>query len=140
MKLKIKFMNLDKPNRNNQIFTKSAIECACKEIEDSSLPLVYISDIDKEGGRSMIGAATLQEENYPDVKFQALITDDTLKTCLENNEGGFTIGGLAMFDTNDNPKNIQTANVLRITSLGYCKNPGYESSFEIINEVNTDDT
>lgn len=132
MKVKIKFIDLDKPNRNNQVFTKSAIECACKEIEDTSLPLVYISDIDKVGGRSMIGAATLQEENYPNVEFQALITDDSLKTCLENNEGGFTIGGLAMFDTKDNPEDIQIANVLRITSLGYCANPGYTSSFEIV--------
>lgn len=132
MKVKIKFIDLDKPNRNNQVFTKSAIECACKEIEGTSLPLVYISDIDKLGGRSMIGTANLQEVNYPEAEFQALITDDSLKTCLETNEGGFTIGGLAMFDTKDNPDDIQTANVLKITSLGYCKNPGYAGSFEII--------
>ena len=134
MKIKVTFKDLDKLMRNNQVFTESAIRCACMACADKSLPVVLIDDpMSEQGSTNFIGAATLLECKYPELSFTALIdNEDAAKMLTDGHNQGFTLGGYALFNKTSKPVNDeQIVDAIMIDSLGCCENSIYNCSYEI---------
>lgn len=134
MKLKIKLMDLDKPNLNGVVFTESAIKNACSQIKDLDIPIVYNSDTLMNPSDSIkigdvIGFANLLEENYPKMSFTANIGHERFKDCLRNGWGGFGPNYTVTTKFDDDTIVVTTA---EINTIGYTMTPASETSYEII--------
>ena len=134
MTVKIKIMDLDKPNLNGVVFTEKAIKNACSQIKDLDIPVVYNSDIPETPSDNIkigdvIGFAKLLEENYPDMSFKATIGQEQFKDSLKNGWGGF---GPNYKVTTKFDDNIIIVTDAEIDTIGYTMTPASETSYEII--------
>lgn len=140
MEIKIKVCDLDKPNRNNLVFTKEAIESAYKNLDGKELPLVFIGDDDFDFqamyniiGGNVLGTAQITNLQYPAIELNAKITNDIFKEALRKNLGGFGPNYLATIEPSDN--DIKVVSEAKISTIGYTLNPASVTSFEIIRDT-----
>ena len=134
MTVKIKIMDLDKPNLNGVVFTEDAIKNACGQIKDLDIPVVYNSDTSENSSDSIkigdiIGFANLLEENYPAMSFRANIGHERFKDSLRNGWGGFGPNYKASTKFDDD---IIVVTDAEIDTIGYTMTPASETSYEII--------
>ena len=140
MEIKIKVCDLDKPNRNNLVFTKEAIENAYKNLDSKELPLVFIGDDDFDFqamynivGGNVLGTAQITNLQYPALELNAKITNDIFKEAIRKNLGGFGPNYLATIEPADN--DIKIVSEAKISTIGYTLNPASVTSFEIIQDT-----
>lgn len=140
MEIKIKVCNLDKPNRNNLIFTKEAIESAYKNLDGKELPLVFIGDDDFDFqamynivGGNILGTAQITNLQYPAIELNAKITNDMFKEAIRKNIGGFGPNYLATIEPSDN--DVKIVSEAKINTIGYTINPADRTSFEIVRDT-----
>lgn len=140
MEIKIKVCDLDKPNRNNLIFTKEAIESAYKNLDSKELPLVFIGDDDFDfqamyniAGGNILGTAQITNLQYPAIELNAKITNEIFKEAIRKNIGGFGPNYLATIEPSDN--DVKIVSEAKINTIGYTLNPADRTSFEIVQDT-----
>ena len=90
--------NLDKPSRNGYIFTKDAIDDIVDKLQDYSVPVrLYDKDTDFNF-RQLIGRASVERYEYPQISFEGQIINDSLKSLFVQNRVEFALQGNAQFD------------------------------------------
>ncbi len=141
MKLKINVADLNKPNLNGIIYTEDAIKNACKRINNNDIPIVFIGDDDFEFQAmyaqpcgNLIGSAQLKQLDYPNIEFEAFITNEIFKNSIREGRGGFGPNYLATIEPTDN--DVQVVSDAKISTIGYTLNPASKTSFEVINDDN----
>ena len=137
MEIKIKVCDLDKPNHNNLVFTKEAIENAYKNLDSKELPLVFIGDDDFDFqamynivGGNILGTAQITNLQYPAIELNAKITNDIFKEAIRKNIGGFGPNYSATIEPSDN--DVKIVSEAKINTIGYTLNPADRTSFEIV--------
>ena len=140
MEIKIKVCDLDKPNRNNLIFTKEAIESAYKNLDGKELPLVFIGDDDFDFqamynivGGNILGTAQITNLQYPAIELNAKITNEIFKETIRKKLGGFGPNYLATIEPSDN--DVKIVSEAKINTIGYTLNPADRTSFEIVRDT-----
>lgn len=129
-KVVVKIANLDKPNYNNTIISKQALESAMNKLGDCSIP-VFLRDSNMNYEfPDTIGSAKV-DLDYPNMQIDVdLIETEISKQLLSyvcNGVGGFVPGGFAKYDKNE----IIDAT---INHISYINNPIYETKYVIVRE------
>lgn len=95
---KVTMFNLDKPNQNGYIFTKEAIDNVVDQLQDYSVPIRLYSEYTDFDFRQLIGRASVEKYNYPQISFKGQIVDDTFKSLFAQNKVQLALQGNAQFD------------------------------------------
>ena len=136
MKLRIKLVNLNRPNLNNVIYTKDCFEKIKSQLAENSVPVKTISDDCCIDDIAPIGMAKLDSSLYPELNFIANLHDtQCVQKCIERGLGGFGLCGLVQISgRNDvkHDKQIQVVSELTHISIGYTLSPASSSRYEII--------
>ena len=95
---KVTMFNLDKPNQNGYIFTKEAIDNVVDQLQDYSVPVRLYEEYTDFDFRQLIGRASVEKYNYPQISFNGQIVDDAFKSLFTQNKVQLTLQGSAQFD------------------------------------------
>lgn len=129
-KVVVKITNLDKPNYNNTIISKQALESAINQLDNHSIP-VFLGDssINYEFP-DIIGKAKV-DIDYPNMQIDVNLLETEISKLMLNSllsgVGGFVPGGFAKYDKNE----IIDAT---INHISYVNNPICETKYVIVRE------
>lgn len=129
-KIVVKIANLDKPNYNNTVISKQALESAINKLGDCSIP-VFLGDNSRNYEfPDIIGKAKV-DVDYPNMQIDVDLLETEISKYMLNSLysgiGGFVPGGFAKYDKNE----IIDAT---INHISYINNPIYETKYVIVRE------